>query len=1286
MSRLFIAIYHRLSGVRPIMYLFLLLLVSVLLYLASTVSFVEDPSRFFPKENGKSNTAELFSRIRVKDKIIVLFTSRTDTLVDSRILTAAAAKFDSVLLSARGKGLVKATHLKVDQSGSSEITEYIYSNLPIFLEKKDYLRIDSLISADSVRSFLSRGMASLLSPAGSVISAYFSKDPLGLATPLLSSLKELQSGMKYNIVDNHLFSSDNSTLLYIVDPLSSSNDIKRNGELLDLFDSLKVSLTSQYNGLDVEYMGAPFATVYNARQIKADTWLTMSIAMFLIIVVLWLAFRRFRDIFLLLLPALFGAVFSLAIISLFKDSFSAIAVGAGATVMGIALSYSIHIVSHMKHVTTVEQMLEELSYPLTIGSFTTIGAFAGLLFTNSSLLQDFGLFSSIALVGTTLFSLIFLPHMLKIGKDVNRDNNIVMTCIDAITKYKYEKSGVLISLILLLFAIGIFFSSKVNFQSDMMAINYEPSVLKEAQQRYAEKFGSIEAKVLLLSTDKDVDKAFSLYRNCDSVLNTIKAEGIPITKSSLSRWLIPRDLQKERIERWNEFWSARSSNLKRLIAKESGLSGFSGDAFNDFFHILDKKYSDFDLSAGRDKLPDLMGEWCEISDSCTVLITQLFVKGDSKKVVYDRLSETTDAVIVDRAHFAGLWATSIKDDFYFILTLSSLLVFLTLLISYGRFELALLAFLPMFISWVIILGLMALLGIEFNIVNILLSTFIFGIGDDFSIFVLDGLQGEYSRKSAILSSHKSAIFFSTFTVIIGMGVLILAKHPALRSIALISTVGMVAVWFVALTVQPIIFRYFITAPVRKGLPPYTLSGLLLMLLTFSVFVTGCIIAAVYISIIVVLPIPGKYKRASFHKFLCAFSFLPVRLSPSVKIFRENPYKEDFSKPAIIVANHQSFIDILMMLSLSPKVIMMTNSWVWKSPVFGHIVRYAGFLYYKDGVENHVEQVRRMTQQGYSVIIFPEGTRSSDLNIHRFRKGAFYLAEKLSLDILPVVIYGNGHLVSKLQPFYVKHGIIGYRILPRIKHSAFSNGTDYRKMSREVCSYMRGEYQAVRQRFDNTHNGYFYHSVILNYIYKGPVLEWYMRIKIKMEKSYSVFDSIIPKDARITDIGCGYGPLCFMLGLLSEKRSILGIDYDGEKINIAENCYLASDRIRFQHGDALLFDFPESDVFILNDMLHYLSQINQRKLLERVVAKLAEGGVVIVRDADKSDEKKHFVTRMSELFSIKILKFNKANQAPCFIERMDVEKWAIELNCSVEAMKNDKITSNTIYLLRKKRDE
>ena len=143
-------------------------------------------------------------------------------------------------------------------------------------------------------------------------------------------------------------------------------------------------------------------------------------------------------------------------------------------------------------------------------------------------------------------------------------------------------------------------------------------------------------------------------------------------------------------------------------------------------------------------------------------------------------------MVVDRSYFAQKMAASVNNDFNLILVICSVSVFLALLLSYGRLELAIMSFIPMAISWIIILGLMAILGIEFNIVNIILSTFVFGIGDDFSIFIMDGLLNEYKTGKKMLSSHKTAIFFSAFTSIVGMGALIFAGHPALQSISIFS--------------------------------------------------------------------------------------------------------------------------------------------------------------------------------------------------------------------------------------------------------------------------------------------------------------------------------------------------------------------------------------------------------------------------------------------------------------------------------------------------------------------
>ena len=75
------------------------------------------------------------------------------------------------------------------------------------------------------------------------------------------------------------------------------------------------------------------------------------------------------------------------------------------------------------------------------------------------------------------------------------------------------------------------------------------------------------------------------------------------------------------------------------------------------------------------------------------------------------------------------------------------------------------------------------------------------------------------------------------------------------------------------------------------------------------------------------------------------------LATAVKKEHINKANERFRHPAIIIANHQSFIDILVLLSLSSKILMVTNHWVWHSPFFGAIIRYVDFYYIGEATNN-----------------------------------------------------------------------------------------------------------------------------------------------------------------------------------------------------------------------------------------------------------------------------------------------------------------------------------------------
>jgi 1-acyl-sn-glycerol-3-phosphate acyltransferase len=1257
------------------MWILLVVTVGVMLFFALKIGYNEQITGIFQNDEQGQKQAMIFDHLKMMDKLMVMFTSS-----DPDRSIACAEHFENFLNSGEGAQYIASITSDVGSDDISGTIRFIYDNLPIFLTPEDYCRIDSLMKGDGVEQSIADSYARLSSPLGMVTREVILQDPLNIATSKFAALNNFSSLASYELYEGHIFSTDLQTMLVTIEPKNGIGDTGSNEILISAIEhAIKEVTQSGFSDVEIDYIGGPSVAVYNARQVKSDTWLTLTIALLITVAFIFLVFRNRLSILLIITPMVFGALFALSIIWLTgQHTISAIAIGAGAAVLGIALSYSIHVISHANHSPDPRQIIRELAYPLTVGSFTTIGAFLGLLFTKSQLLRDFGLFAALTLVGTTLFCLIFLPHFISADKQKGSTHRLGRI-IENVGSYPYDRNKPMVWGVIAVTVVCLFFYGRVGFDSDMMNLNFMSPHLKSAEARLASFVPEGERPVLFVSTGEDFETAYVSYLATDKLLDTLTREGVVDGWVSAADFLLPPSIQEERIEQWNRFWGGgRSDELIERIESSAVASGFRADAFAGFEKSLAKEYTVTDFSVGR--VPSFLADWVSTgNNSATMLVSSVKLPAQNKETVYADFSSYSDVVVVDRSYFAGRMARGVSDDFNLVLMISSVLIFFALLLSYGRVELTLMAFMPMVVSWVIILGLMAMFGIEFNIVSIVLSTFIFGIGDDFSIFIMDGLLSEYKNGRKMLSAHKTAIFFSAFTVIVGLGVMILARHPAMHSLAVVSILGIMAVIVVAYVLQPVIFRMFISSQTRKGDFPYTLVSLANSVYAFLYFLIGCGVLQVVISVLLILPVSVRKKKLWFHRSVRFATWLFLRTMITTRRIAINDTGETFSKPSVIIANHQSFVDILVLLSLHPKLVMVTNSWVWRSPFFGWIVRYADFYHTNDGYDRLTEVLRPKVNDGYSVVIFPEGTRSADLKIHRFHKGAFYLAEKLGLDIVPIIMYGNGLASSKRQPFYVKKSLLVSKILPRITPDNSFFGKTYIERTKQICNYFRNEYDKVYEEYNRTLNPYFYDALIKSYIYKGPVLEWYMRIKVRMEKSYDFFDRLIPRDASVVDIGCGYGPLAYMLSMLSDKRRVLGIDYDEEKIATARHSFLHTERTEFVAADVMEVELPEADVFVLNDVLHYMDFEKQDALLARCFSRVTAGGMVIVRDGDSSEQSRHRGTERTEKWSTRLVKFNKTSGELHFTSTERILAAAAKAGFGVRIVDDTVKTSNKIYV-------
>lgn len=1243
------------------LWLFVFLVVFLFLgWNASQLNIEEDITKTFPRTEEFKKYDNLYRNSTISGNILVAIGPLSNSTSQDLVKVG-----DSLI--ERFNGLDSALFNEIQFQADASKLETAYGNylrnLPYFLSVSE---IDSLffgLQKDGVSKRLNSTLNRLRSYESLGTKKFLMQDPLQLASPILGRLSKLEEGNSFRIENGYTFTSDGEYLLMIIKPANPPSETVQNTLLVEGLQASIANVSAQTES-DIHLFGGPVIAVTNASQIKKDTNLVSILAGISILLLLLGYFRKITIPVLFFIPAIFGLTFALAIISMAQGSISAISVAVGTIVLGIAIDYSFHFFNHYRDSGSIEETLKEVSGPMTLGCVTTVAAFFCLNFLRSDVLADFGNFAGLSLIGTAFFALLGLPHIAGFAKFKPQTTPEPSKPLS----FKFKALGFLSIIVATVFFWS--YTGEVQFEDDLNKLNYFPKHLQVAQDIIV---GDNERESLfVLSADESLAKAVS---KSAGVKSAIRDESI---KATVLANVVPSPSEIEaRINRWNSLNALYAGTVQRKIKEgfdELGFQAQTTSIYNSIFKNLEPRtetfYQDFLLKDPVYKEFVFRGD-----DGFNVVSTINLPK--AKRVDFIAITDKIEGIeTVARSSLAQDLVNTVSEDLNFILLLSSALVFIVLLLTYGRLELAIVTFLPMVVSWIWILGICGLFEIKFNMINVVVTTFIFGLGDDYSIFISDGILSRYKYGIDKLKTFRSAIILSAITTIIGTGVLITSGHPALNSIAVLSVTGMICVVVASLTLQPLLYDILIDSRKKRGFSPLELRDLLRAAVAFGWFLIGCVILSVILLVVIIIPISkGKKQKIMM---TCISKMIDSDWRTMFHVPVRWVDKDPLDKPAIMIANHASFVDLMMLIGSSNKLLLVTNDWVWNSPLFGAFIRYVEYIHAKDDSSWDLEKIQKKVDEGYSILIFPEGTRTVDGRMGRFKKGAFYLAEQLNLDILPVMIHGLHHVLRK-GDFSVQYARVTLKYLNRITPDSTEFGTGYRERTKAISKYFKSEFKKVQLEVETA--DFFADKVQRLYTYKGPVLEWYVRIKMMLEKNFTEIVDRVPREGKVYDLGCGYGYLSHLLAMQSYDRHLIGLDYDEEKIQLAANTHYKVGNIEFAQSDLTQFNPDAADCFIIKDVLHYFPAAEQEALLKRCGEKLNAGGVIIIRDGIEDEKQKHGVTKMTEVFSTKIFGFNKTEHQLEFLPEQRVLSFAQEFNLSVERLEN-KASSNVTFVLRR----
>jgi 1-acyl-sn-glycerol-3-phosphate acyltransferase len=188
-------------------------------------------------------------------------------------------------------------------------------------------------------------------------------------------------------------------------------------------------------------------------------------------------------------------------------------------------------------------------------------------------------------------------------------------------------------------------------------------------------------------------------------------------------------------------------------------------------------------------------------------------------------------------------------------------------------------------------------------------------------------------------------------------------------------------------------------------------------LVFWIFVAVSSVVLFPVALLVWLAtLPFDRRLHLLHLFTCFWASLYTWCNPAWRVSIEGRERIARHTTYVMVANHQSLLDILVMFRLFVHFKWVSKIEAFRVPVIGWNMALNRYIKLRRGdagsISSMLEICERTIRAGSSLMMFPEGTRSTDGRMRKFKHGAFTLARRTGAPILPIVVEGTGRALPR----------------------------------------------------------------------------------------------------------------------------------------------------------------------------------------------------------------------------------------------------------------------------------
>ena len=1108
---------------------------------------------------------------------------------------------------------------RFDMGGQQKVIGFLTGALPDLFTEADAKILTKKLDPDAVRKYLTVMRRKLSGSEGMVLKDVVAADPIGMSALMVAKVLPLQTGFgDGQIVDGRITSGDGRHVLLMLEPKFTSADSRNSVALVA--DMLRVAhnVENQIPGVHVAITGGHRMSVDNSTLIKSDASRCIFLGVAAMLVLCITSYRRKWMATITFLPSIFGTMIAGAVLMLWDNHLSAIATGFATIAIGITVDYGIYVVYHLDNAATdrksVGQIVGRLLLPMVISALTIIAAFIVLATSPMHGYQQLGIFGAVGVLVSATFALLILPLLIPLPKKNNLPPLRFTQWMEKFHLWQVRWRPWLLLGVVALTVVTAFGVKRLRFDGDIARLNGITASTRRDDEIIRQTWGDALRMTLVVARGKTADAALALN---DQAAGLLTQQTNVTDVFSLASVCPSLATQAANVRRWQEFWApARKETLRQTLSQAGGELGFRPDVFGQFWKCVEEQPAPLTLDLFRGTpLEQALSERVAQGTNDTAISTLIKLKDRSQA---GQLRDALPGMIVlDQKNFAEHIAALAKSGMGYFVLWTVVAVAVIVYFALASIELVFATLLPLGFGLFWTLGLMGLLGLPIDMMNCVFVIFVIGIGEDYSVFLATSKLDEWRGHPQRICATSASVMISALTTIFGFAVLIFAKHPVLYSMGTTVLLGMACAFAATLVITPLCMDLLLFKNPPRGAPRWWHP---LGTLWVLVHLGGSQIFLYYILRPILKIISPRTADEKLRRATRSFARGVVHSLPFGKLEFQNITPETFSPPCIVISNHQSAVDVMLVVSLPGDVRQTAKKRVFDAPMLGVGCKLLGHVMVEpNNPEATFQRCREKLDEGACVHFYPEGTRSHDGYVQRFHRGAFELAVELNQEILPVVLCDTNTAMPRdaywFEPYHAT-----VRALPRITPQNFDYAQGGAALMRHCEAIVR---VALQKQLDEVNTPRVVRRKVNRlYRYQGKFMEQFVHWKMKCDPMFAALDGVVPRAGHVLDLGCGYGIATHWLASFTDTRTFFGVDYDENKIRVARRTAPENSRIQFALGDVLTCEYPPCDTVLLLDVLHYWQPEKQQFILNRARKALRPGGRLVLRDGARAESDGH----------------------------------------------------------------